>query len=95
MGINTLKMNNVHRWCFKLEQLTIFDDQEVYPPRLQAFLDYKNKKHKSEIKIGEFMDWIGYHLETFRKTNKIMKYQPFTKEQQDQFTAYLFDVSEG
>lgn len=52
-----------------MQQLTLFT--EHYQPRFQAYLDHMNVTDKSEVKMHEFIIWIGGHAEDFKQANNI------------------------
>jgi len=70
----------------------MFDEQETYQPRFQAYLNYTGKTHKREVFLGDYMAWIGRNLREFRKRNKIRAFQPLNEQQNEEFTKYLFEV---
>lgn len=71
-----------------MEQLSMFDNKSKDSERMQVFLQHKGKK-RSQIHLGEFMDWLSDNLKLFKRKNKIGRYEALDSEQSASFTEFL------
>lgn len=78
-----------------MQQLTLFDQQDEYQPRFQAYLDYSGKSNPSELKHMEFRIWISKHHSDFKAQKGMREFQPLSKNQQNEFTEYLFKMAKA